>query len=51
MNSIIIDMLNLASIEQNYNKNDEKINLKKLLLEIIDSLESKIALKNIKITY
>lgn len=51
MNSIIIDMLNLASIEQNYNKNDEKINLKKLLIEIIDSLESKIALKNIKIIY
>ena len=51
MNSIIIDMLNLASIEQNYNKNDEKINLKKLLIEIIDSLEAKIALKNIKIIY
>lgn len=51
MNSIIIDMLNLASIEQNYNKNDERVNLKKLLLEIIDSLESKLSLRNIKITY
>lgn len=49
MNNIIIDMLDLSSLEQSYVKKDEKIELNVLILEIVDSFEKRIKDKNIKV--
>lgn len=47
MNDIIIDMLNLAELEQDYQTKKETFSLKKLILEIIDALDRRIKEKNI----
>lgn len=49
MNNIIIDMLNLSSLEQNYQKKFELIKLENMIIEILDSLETRIQAKNIHI--
>lgn len=47
MNNIIIDMLNLSSIEQNYQKKQDIVKVDKALIEILDSLEDRIKARNI----
>lgn len=47
MNNIIIDMLNLSSIEQNYQKKQDIVKVDKALIEILDSLEDCIKARNI----
>ena len=49
MNNIIIDMLDLSSLEQSYVKKDEKIELNVLILEIVDSFEKRLKDKNIQV--
>ena len=47
MNSILYDMLNIAELEQGYPVKKEDVNLKKLVLEILDAYKTKIEAKNI----
>lgn len=47
MNSILYDMLNIAELEQGYPVKKEDVNLKKLVLEILDAYKTKIETKNI----
>ena len=47
MNSILYDMLNIAELEQGYPVKKEDVNLKKLVLEILDAHKTKIEAKNI----
>lgn len=47
MNSILFDMLNIAELEQGYPVKKEDVNLKKLVLEILDAYKTKIEAKNI----
>ena len=47
MNSILYDMLNIAALEQGYPVKKEDVNLKKLVLEILDAYKTKIEAKNI----
>ena len=47
MNSILYDMLNIAELEQGYPVKKEDVNLKKLVLEILDTYKTKIEAKNI----
>ena len=47
MNSILYDMLNIAELEQGYPIKKEDVNLKKLVLEILDAYKTKIEAKNI----
>lgn len=49
MNNIIIDMLNLSSIEQNYQKKQDIVKVDKALIEILDSLEDRIKARNISV--
>ena len=49
MNNIIIDMLNLSSIEQNYQKKQDVVKVDKALIEILDSLEDRIKARNISV--
>lgn len=49
MNNIIIDMLNLSSIEQNYQKKQDIVKVDKALIEILDSLEDCIKARNISV--
>ena len=49
MNNIIIDMLNLSSIEQNYQKKQDIVKVDKALIEILDSLENRIKARNISV--
>lgn len=49
MNNIIIDMLNLSSIEQNYQKKHDIVKVDKALIEILDSLEDRIKARNISV--
>ena len=47
MNSILYDMLNIAELEQGYQVKKEDVNLKKIVLEILDAYKTKIEAKNI----
>ena len=47
MNSILYDMLNIAELEQGSPVKKEDVNLKKLVLEILDAYKTKIEAKNI----
>ena len=47
MNSILYDMLNIAELEQGYPVKKEDVNLKKIVLEILDAYKTKIEAKNI----
>ena len=47
MNSILYDMLNISELEQGYPVKKEDVNLKKLVLEILDAYKTKIEAKNI----
>lgn len=49
MNNIIIDMINLSSIEQNYQKKQDIVKVDKALIEILDSLEDCIKARNISV--
>lgn len=49
MNNIIIDMLNLSSIEQNYQKKQDVVKVDRALIEILDSLEDRIKARNISV--
>ena len=49
MNNIIIDMLNLSSMEQNYQKKQDIVKVDKALIEILDSLEDRIKARNISV--
>lgn len=49
INNIIIDMLNLSSIEQNYQKKQDIVKVDKALIEILDSLEDRIKARNISV--
>ena len=49
MNSILYDMLNIAELEQGYPVKKEDVNLKKLVLEILDAYKTKIEEKNIRL--
>ena len=49
MNSILYDMLNIAELEQGYPIKKEDVNLKKLVLEILDAYKTKIEAKNIQL--
>ncbi len=47
MNSILYDMLNIAELEQGYPVKKENVNIKKIVLEILDAYKTKIEAKNI----
>lgn len=49
MNNIIIDMLDLSKYEANEDTKVEEVNVSKVLHDIINSLDSKISEKNIKV--
>ena len=49
MNSILYDMLNIAELEQGYPVKKEDVNLKKLVLEILDAYKTKIEAKKIQL--
>lgn len=49
MNSILYDMLNIAELEQGYPVKKEDVNLKKIVLEILDAYKTKIEAKNIQL--
>ena len=49
MNSILYDMLNIAELEQGYPIKKEDVNLKKLVLEILDAYKTKIEAKKIQL--
>ena len=49
MNSILYDMLNIAELEQGYPVKKEDVNLKKLVLEILDAYKTKIEAQNIRL--
>ena len=46
MNSILYDILNIAELEQGYPVKKDDVNLKKLVLEILDAYKTKIEAKN-----
>lgn len=49
MNNIIMDMLDLSELEQNYQRKNDEINISTLVKNIIDDLDNKIEEKNIKV--
>lgn len=49
MNNIIIDMLDLASLEQNYLVKQEEVNMKIIITNILCSLDNMINAKNINV--
>lgn len=49
MNNIIIDMLDLAALEQNYTIKKEEVNIKNIIMNILSSLDQRINEKNLTI--
>lgn len=49
MNNIIMDMLDLAALEQNYIIKKEEVNIKNIIYNVINSLDGRINDKNLKV--